>query len=164
MMQKLNPAKPKLRSQNGEGASRPDFTAVSESRRRNMAAIKGKNTRPELTVRQLLHARGYRFRLHSKDLPGRPDIVFSARRKIIEIMGCFWHRHPGCAFAANPLTRKEFWQSKFDTNVSRDIENKRLLESMGWRVLVIWECEVDGPNLSDRLCCFLGPPRFLPVA
>lgn len=164
MMQKPNPAKPKLRPQNGEGAGRPDFTAVSASRRRNMAAIKGKNTRPELIVRQLLHARGYRFRLHLKDLPGRPDIVFSARRRIIEIMGCFWHRHPGCVFATSPSTRKEFWQSKFETNVSRDAENMCLLESLGWRVLVIWECEVIGSDLPERLRGFLGRPRFLPEA
>jgi DNA mismatch endonuclease Vsr len=129
-----------------------------------MAAIRGKNTRPELTVRRLLYSKGYRFRLHGKDLPGRPDIVFSARRKIIEIMGCFWHRHPHCSFATNPLTRKDFWRSKFKLNVSRDAENKRLLESLGWCVLVIWECEVDGTDLPERLSSFLGPPRFLRMA
>ena len=107
-----------------------------------MRAIKSKDTKPELAVRRVLHAMGYRFRLHTEDLPGRPDIVFRARKKAIFVHGCFWHRHPGCRYSTMPKTRTSFWEKKFEANVTRD---RRVIESLvaeGWRVLVVWECQV----------------------
>lgn len=124
-----------------------------------MAAITGKNTQPEILVRRLAHSMGYRYRLHAKGLPGRPDVVFPGRRKIIEVRGCFWHRHPGCILAATPGTRPDFWQAKFQATVARDIRNLAALEASGWKVMVIWECEVKDAQLMDRLRMFLGPPR-----
>jgi DNA mismatch endonuclease Vsr len=135
---------------------RPDFKDVSPERRRNMAANAGKNTGPEIVVRKVAHALGYRFRLHGKNLPGRPDIVFSGRRKIIEVRGCFWHRHAGCQAAAIPAKRREFWQAKFDDTVSRDKRNLAALRGAGWDVMVVWECEVKMPDLSARLQAFLS--------
>jgi DNA mismatch endonuclease Vsr len=129
-----------------------------------MAKITGKNTRPELAVRQLAHSLGYRYRLHSKGLPGRPDIVFPGRRKIIEVRGCFWHRHPGCAFSALPGTRQEFWQAKFDATVARDARNLAALEAAGWAVLVIWECEAGDLKLAERLQVFLQGRHSPPLA
>jgi len=140
------------------GPRRPDFSDVPEARRRNMSAISGKNTWPELVVRRLAHRMGYRFRLHVNQLPGRPDLVFPGRLKLIELRGCFWHRHPGCVHAATPKTRPEFWQAKFDGTVARDARNVAVLEAAGWKVLVIWECEVVLPTLESRLRNFLGPP------
>jgi DNA mismatch endonuclease Vsr len=132
-------------------AKRPEFPDVPPSRRKNMAAIKGKNTKPEMVVRRLLHGLGYRYRLHVKDLPGCPDVVFPRRRKVIDVMGCFWHRHPACKFATTPVTRAEFWQAKFKVNVERDARNHALLKEQGWSLLVIWECEVSKSGLSNRL-------------
>lgn len=123
-----------------------------------MAANAGTNTTPELVVRRLLHGIGYRYLIHVAGLPGRPDIVFPRRRQVIEVRGCFWHRHPACARAAVPSTRREFWQEKFARTVARDAHNLRTLEGMGWRVLVIWECELRDSGLSTRLRAFLGPP------
>ena len=138
---------------------RSTFADVPDTRRRNMAAIRGKDTKPELVVRRLLHSLGYRYRLHGRDLPGKPDIVLAARRKIVEIRGCFWHRHPGCPLAAVPVTRADFWQKKFSRNVARDAENLAALERLGWDVLVVWECEAGAPELRVRLENFLGPAR-----
>jgi DNA mismatch endonuclease (patch repair protein) len=107
-----------------------------------MSGIRGKNTRPEVVVRSLLHQSGFRFRLHGGRLPGRPDIVLNRYRSAIFVHGCFWHRHQGCKFAASPKTRGEFWQNKFDGNVRRDSENIAKLAQAGWRVLVVWECVV----------------------
>jgi DNA mismatch endonuclease Vsr len=135
---------------------RPDFSDASPARRRNMAAIKGSDTKPELVVRRAAHALGYRYRLHARDLPGRPDIVFPRLRKIIEIRGCFWHRHPGCAKAATPATRQEFWQAKFADTIGRDARNDAALRAAGWSVLVLWECEINNPALGNRLRAFLG--------
>ena len=122
-----------------------------------MAAIAGKNTRPEMVVRRLAHRMGYRFRIHVSQLPGRPDLVFPGRRKVIELRGCFWHRHPGCVDAAVPKTRLEFWQEKFEGTVARDARNVVTLKAAGWDVLVVWECEVTLPGLEERLRDFLGP-------
>lgn len=132
---------------------------IPESRRRNMQAIRGKNTRPEMTVRGLLHRMGYRYRLHDPRLPGRPDIVFPSRRRVIEVRGCFFHRHPDptCRNTTVPRTRTAFWTAKFAANVSRDNRNEAALAELGWQVLVIWECEVADPCLGDRLKAFLGP-------
>lgn len=140
------------------GTPTPDN--VSDARRANMRAIKGKDTRPELIVRRMLHRVGYRFRLHSRVLPGRPDIVFPARRKAIEVRGCFWHRHsdPLCRNAVLPRTRRKWWEAKLAANVARDGRNLAMLEALGWEVLVIWECEVASSGLTGRLASFLGPP------
>jgi DNA mismatch endonuclease Vsr len=136
------------------------FQDVTDERRRNMAAVHGKDTKPELIVRHLLHKMGYRYRLHSPQLPGKPDIVFAARRKAIEVQGCFWHRHPGCQFASTPVTRKDFWQDKFNQNVTRDARNRAALAQSGWNVFIIWGCEVRAPELQRRLENFLGPPSL----
>ena len=122
-----------------------------------MSRIRGKNTEPELMVRRLIHGLGYRYRLHVRDLPGRPDIVFPSRRKIIEVRGCFWHRHPGCSLAAIPATRVDFWEAKLSGTVARDAKNLAALESSGWNVMVLWECEISETHLADRLRRFLGP-------
>lgn len=112
------------------------------TRSRMMAAINGKNTQPELALRRFLHALGYRFRLHRKDLPGKPDIVMPKLRTCIFVHGCFWHRHVGCRYATTPKTRSAFWAAKFSRNVERDLENVHALEALGWKVMVVWECEI----------------------
>jgi len=123
-----------------------------------MAAIHGKDTAPELAVRRILHAMGLRFRLHRKDLPGRPDIVLPRHRTVVFVHGCFWHRHEGCRYTTTPKTRLEFWQAKFDANVARDHRNRIALEEMGWRGLVVWECELrDAEALRDRLKAAFAP-------
>lgn len=109
-------------------------------RSRMMAGIKGKNSQPELHVRRLLFASGYRFRLHRRDLPGTPDIVMPGRRIAIFVHGCFWHLHHGCRFAKLPATRPEFWRVKLQANVQRDRCSIDELRAMGWRVLCVWEC------------------------
>lgn len=126
-----------------------------EQRRRNMAAIRGKDTKPELVVRSLVHAMGFRFRLHRRDVPGRPDLVFMGRRKVIFVHGCFWHRHDGCRFAATPKTRAEFWQRKLEGNRRRDRDALAALAKLGWDTLVIWECEVAQADLATRIRRFL---------
>jgi DNA mismatch endonuclease (patch repair protein) len=124
-----------------------------------MARIRGKDTGPELVVRRLLHAMGYRFRLHRRDLPGTPDIVLVARRKVVLVHGCFWHRHPGCKAAGTPRTRRVFWETKFERNVARDAQKAAALAALGWDVLVLWTCELkDRDALAARLRHHLGPP------
>ena len=113
-----------------------------EQRRRNMAAVKGKNTKPEILVRKALHAMGYRFRLHVKDLPGKPDIVLPKYKTVIFVNGCFWHRHEGCKYASTPTTNVDFWEAKFKENTTRDSQKTALLESAGWKVVVLWTCEI----------------------
>ena len=136
------------------------FPDVPDARRRTMSAIRSQNTGPEMAVRRLLHGMGYRYRLHRRDLPGKPDVVLPGRRRIVEVRGCFWHQHPDptCRGASTPKTRSEFWQAKFEGNVARDRRNEQALADLGWHVLVIWECEVRRPDLERRLRCFLGPP------
>jgi DNA mismatch endonuclease, patch repair protein len=131
----------------------------SERRSRNMALIRSRDTAPELTVRRALHRLGYRYRLHVKSLPGKPDVVFSAKRRVLLVHGCFWHRHSGCRRAFIPESRKEFWAGKFASNVRRDLRILRELESLGWRVLIIWECETRSTKLRRQLTRFLGPPN-----
>ena len=111
-------------------------------RKRNMSAIKGRDTKPEILLRKLLHSLGYRFRIQRKDLPGRPDIVLPKYKTAIFVNGCFWHRHEGCRFASTPSSNSEFWQKKFAANVERDARNYAALKELGWTVLIIWECEV----------------------
>jgi|SRR5215469_291029 len=126
-----------------------------ETRSLLMARIKGKNTKPELAVRRLLHKLGYRYRLHVRDLPGCPDIVFARKRIVIFVHGCFWHRH-SCGRAYQPKTRATFWRDKFRANVSRDSKSMRELSRLGWRYLVIWECQVSKPiSLASKLQRFL---------
>lgn len=127
-----------------------------EQRRRNMAAIKGKNTKPEMVVRRLVHSLGYRYRLHRKDLPGKPDLVFSSRCKIIEVYGCYWHMHDCSYGRVVPKTNARFWQTKRLSNVTRDERNSEELAKQGWQVLVIWECEVKNTDkLRERITQFL---------
>lgn len=117
---------------------------ISQERRSwNMSRIRGRDTGPELKLRSLLHRAGYRFRLHDRKLPGRPDIVLKKYRTAIFVHGCYWHRHPGCPKATTPQTRKEFWQKKFDATVQRDRRKAAELRAMGWQVITVWECELE---------------------
>jgi DNA mismatch endonuclease (patch repair protein) len=116
-----------------------------EKRSWNMSHIKGKDTKPEMLVRSLLHQAGYRFTVNgpkNKKLPGKPDIVLPKYKAVIFVHGCFWHRHPGCKGTTTPKTRTEWWLAKFDRNVSNDRKNQEALKEMGWNVIVIWECEL----------------------
>jgi DNA mismatch endonuclease (patch repair protein) len=113
-----------------------------------MSGIRGKNTKPELTVRKYLHASGFRFRLSPRDLPGRPDIVLPKHGVAIFVHGCFWHRHPGCRFAATPASNVEFWRAKFDVNVARDRLVEKTLTAKDLRVIVVWECELSALHLE----------------
>jgi DNA mismatch endonuclease (patch repair protein) len=117
-----------------------------QTRSRMMAGIRGKDTKPELVLRRALHARGFRFRLHVKDVPGRPDLVFSKYRAVVFVHGCFWHRHEGCRLATVPSTRPEFWQEKFESNVARDSSVVETLLNSGWRVATVWECALRKPD------------------
>lgn len=127
-----------------------------------MARVRGKNTRPEMIVRKLLFAAGYRYRLHVRKLPGSPDLVFPSRKKVIFVHGCFWHRHADCGASRMPKSRVEFWSDKLNGNKARDQRNQETLINAGWQVLVIWECELGDPALlADRLRLFLGPPGIV---
>ena len=119
------------------------MTDIVDTKRRSemMARIKGRDTAPERKVRSIAHRMGLRFRLHRKDLPGRPDLVFPKHRLVVFVHGCFWHRHEGCRFAYTPQSRVVFWTQKFAANVDRDARQEAALKELGWRVLVIWECE-----------------------
>jgi DNA mismatch endonuclease (patch repair protein) len=114
-----------------------------ERRSWNMSRIRGKDTAPELLVRSALHRAGYRFRLHRKDLPGRPDVVLPKYRTVVFVHGCFWHRHKRCRFAYTPKSRVAFWQEKFRRNVERDRRKALALRRLGWKVVTVWECEVE---------------------
>lgn len=116
-------------------------------RSRMMSGIRGKDTKPEMQVRRFLHAAGFRYRLHVKELPGRPDIVLPKYRTVVQVHGCFWHRHPGCRFAVMPASNVEAWTAKFVRNVERDREVERQLMKMGWRVLTVWECDCEPERL-----------------
>lgn len=113
----------------------------AEKRSWLMSCIRGKNTKPEMKVRKLAHAMGFRFRLYRREMPGTPDLVFPKMRVVIFVHGCFWHRHPGCSKASTPKSNTDFWSQKFKRNVERDAVNYALLEEAGWKVAVIWECE-----------------------
>ncbi len=123
-----------------------------EKRSWNMSRIRAKNTRPEIFVRSLLHRTGYRFRLHVKSLPGKPDIVLPKYKTVIFVHGCFWHRHPNCKYAYTPKSRIDFWQRKFKQNVERHVSVTNELKKLGWRVIVVWECEISNTaKLAKRL-------------
>jgi DNA mismatch endonuclease (patch repair protein) len=132
---------------------------LSASRRSwNMARIPSKDTKPELAVRSLVHSLGYRFRLHRKDLPGKPDLVFPSRKKVIFVHGCFWHQHddPACLDGRKPKSNSIFWDAKLQRNIIRDAAAQKALHEAGWKVLVIWECKVvQTPRLAKRLISFL---------
>jgi DNA mismatch endonuclease (patch repair protein) len=130
-------------------------------RSENMRRIRSKGMKPEMAVRSLAHRLGYRFRLHAKDLPGKPDLVFRARKRVIFVHGCFWHSHaaPRCLDGRAPQSRLEYWGPKLARNRQRDAEVRAALEAAGWAVLVIWECETkDAVHITRRLGEFLGPP------
>lgn len=138
-----------------ECTSRMDILTPAE-RSERMSRVRSKDTKPEMAVRRLVHSLGYRYRLHARDLPGNPDMVFRPRRKVIFVHGCFWHRHKGCSNTTTPRSRFRFWQDKFDYNLRRDARNRRKLQEEGWSVLVIWECQVgDVDKLTERLKRFL---------
>jgi DNA mismatch endonuclease, patch repair protein len=124
-----------------------------EERSRIMGLVKQKNTRPEMIVRSFLHSRGLRYRLHDKSLPGKPDLVFTKYRTVVLVHGCFWHGHkdPLCKLARTPKSKIQFWTSKVILNSERDIRNTKALEALGWRVLIIWECEVSKQGSLESL-------------
>ncbi|MDT0633641.1 very short patch repair endonuclease [Spectribacter hydrogenoxidans] len=128
------------------------------TRSRMMARVGSKNTKPELALRRLLHKRGFRYRLHGSELPGRPDLVFVKYGAVVFVHGCFWHRHPGCKHASSPSTRSEFWQSKFRENIERDARNLSKLRRAGWRIAVVWACALENPRLersAEKLAIWL---------
>ncbi|KQS03577.1 endonuclease [Sphingomonas sp. Leaf357] len=133
-------------------------TLSPKARSERMARIRNRDTEPELVVRRMLHAMGYRYRLHVKDLPGKPDIVFRGRKKVIFVHGCFWHRHldPACPLARMPKSRLDFWMPKLEANRARDVATTLRLEAMGWSVLLVWECELrDREHLGNKLRRFI---------
>jgi DNA mismatch endonuclease (patch repair protein) len=117
----------------------------------NMSQIKGKNTKPEILVRKYLHAKGFRYKLHDKGLPGKPDLVLPKYNKIIFIHGCFWHAHEGCKYFVIPKTRTEWWKNKIYSNKNRDEENQKRLREEGWKVIQVWECELKSANINQTL-------------
>lgn len=128
------------------------MSETREQRSRIMKAVHSKNTAPEMIVRRFLHAAGLRYRLHYKDLPGTPDLVFPGRRVAIFVNGCFWHQHPGCPMASRPKSRTDYWNRKLDRNVERDKEARRKLEEMGWKVLIVWECQLRNGSELRKIC------------
>lgn len=129
-----------------------------ERRSANMSRIRAKDTKPEMLVRRLVHSMGYRYRLHRKDLPGKPDLVFPSRRKIIQVHGCFWHGHEAenCLDGRRPKSNTSYWNPKIDRNKERDAKNEHALREAGWNVMIVWECETKHPDtLAHRLREFL---------
>lgn len=127
--------------------TRVDVTDIvdRQTRSRMMAGIRGKNTKPELIIRRAMHKRGFRYRLHPKNVKGRPDIVLAKYHAVVFVNGCFWHRHEGCRYATTPATRAEFWQAKFEENISRDTTVRMSLLADGWRIATVWECALRNP-------------------
>ncbi|MBD8532100.1 MULTISPECIES: very short patch repair endonuclease [unclassified Massilia] len=121
-----------------------------------MSRVRSKGTRPEMLVRRMIHGAGFRYRLHVRGLPGSPDLVFSGRRKVIFVHGCFWHSHPACQHARIPKSRVDFWMAKLSANKARDERNVHALVDAGWRVMVLWECELRDPELMTRIGEFLS--------
>lgn len=134
-------------------------TVSPEARSRIMARVKSKGMKPEMKVRRLLHSLGYRYRLHRADLPGRPDLVFPSRRKVVFVNGCFWHCHDGCPRVRIPATNREYWLAKLERNRARDARNIAALQEQGWAVLTMWECQLrDLPSATQQMVAFLGNP------
>jgi len=117
-------------------------TLSPQERSKRMSLIRGTGSAPEMKLRRLVHRMGFRYRLHVKELPGKPDLVFPSRCAVIFMHGCFWHRHKGCKLARLPKSKLEFWKPKLEANTKRDLHNQRQLKALGWRVLVVWECEM----------------------
>ena len=137
------------------------------TRSRMMSGIRGRNTRPEVALRKALHRLGLRFRLHDSKLPGRPDIVFPRDRAVVQVHGCFWHRHAECRYATSPASNQDFWAAKFNANTSRDRETRAELLELGWRIAVVWECsirqltaETIASRLKDWLDCKTSTAEF----
>lgn len=130
-------------------------------RSRIMAQVKSKGMKPEMRVRRLIHGLGYRYRLHRADLPGKPDLVFPSRQKVVFVNGCFWHCHKDCDRVRIPATNRDYWLAKLERNQARDTRNIALLEETGWAVLTVWECELqDISETTGRLLAFLGQPAL----
>lgn len=125
-------------------------TVSKEHRSWNMSRIRSKDTKPEMLVRSFLFRNGFRFRLHVKSLPGHPDIVMAKYRTVVEVRGCFWHRHPGCKVATTPSSNVDFWQEKFRKNVERDAEHTAELKRLGWNLIVVWDCETAKKNFPPQ--------------
>ncbi|HEY1753114.1 MAG TPA: very short patch repair endonuclease [Caulobacteraceae bacterium] len=141
----------------GQGGDLARWPDVDPSRSDLMARIRSTDTAPEMCVRRAFHARGYRFRLHRRDLPGRPDLVFPRLRLVVFVHGCFWHQHVGCRIASDPKTRREYWVPKLARNVARDQANAAKLSEMGWRTATIWECETRRiASLENAVSCALN--------
>jgi DNA mismatch endonuclease (patch repair protein) len=130
-------------------------TLTAAERSECMRRIRGKNTKPEMIVRRLVFSMGYRYRLHRRDLPGCPDLVFPRFRKVLFVHGCFWHSHPGCKRATVPKSNKDYWYLKLENNRIRDDANQIALLSQGWGVMVIWECEIKNSYLAEKIRQFL---------
>lgn len=124
---------------------------TKEKRSWNMSRIRSNDTIPELVVRSFLFRHGFRFRLHVKNLPGHPDIVLPKYRTVVEVRGCFWHRHPGCRQATTPSTNVEFWREKFKRNVDRDHKNEAELTQLGWNIIILWECELKSTDILNNI-------------
>jgi DNA mismatch endonuclease (patch repair protein) len=131
-------------------------TLTRAERSERMSRVRSKNTKPEMAVRRLIHRMGFRYRLHARDLPGNPDMVFPKRRKIIFVHGCFWHRHGKCALTRWPKSKLDFWKPKLEENHRRDDKNRRALRRMGYEVMVVWECQLgDIERLERRIREFM---------
>lgn len=122
-----------------------------KTRSYNMSQIKGKDTKPEMLVRKFLHANGFRYKLHDKSLPGKPDIVLPKYKTIIEVQGCYWHGHENCKYFILPKSNTEFWENKIDGNIKRDIKNHKKLNELGWQLIILWECELKSTILHKTL-------------
>ena len=136
-------------------------TVTAKRRSEIMSNIRAKGMKPEMAVRRITHAMGYRYRLHCKNLPGKPDLVFPSRRKVIFVHGCFWHQHanPACKIARRPRSNQDYWLPKLERNVARDTQHQASLTELGWDVLVLWECDVEaGAGIADRIREFLELP------
>lgn len=128
----------------------------AEARSKTMAAVRSKNTTPEIRVRRMLHSLGYRFRIHCATLPGKPDLAFASRKKAVFVHGCFWHRHRNCKHATTPQIHSEYWLKKFTANTSRDRAALRSLRRLGWQATIVWECQLKQPGkVAQRLVRFL---------
>lgn len=131
-------------------------TLTPRERSERMSRVRSTDTKPEMRVRRLVHGLGYRYRLHVRELPGTPDLVFPSRRAVIFVHGCFWHRHENCALARLPKSRLDFWRKKLESNTTRDAAQQERLRELGWRVLVVWECQLgDTAKLTDTIRHFL---------
>lgn len=131
-----------------------------EKRSNIMSRVKGRDTGPEKVIRSILHAMGYRFRLHEKRLPGKPDIVLPRHQRVVLVHGCFWHGHQGCNRSKRPKSNVDFWNRKIDGNIRRDVENQEKLRTAGWKILTVWQCQIrDRERLQNRLRDFMEDDR-----